>query len=314
MTESVFLNVVKKSGSFNATDRRWGMKMKKKVFATLLALFIAIGGSRTVLAAPEIMPDGTIFDAEYYAEMYPDVVNALGNDLDVLYQHYLTYGKNEGRKASADDTAIIQETQNTQGTVYTVEDIKNKNKSSYTAGTKFVYGPKLTQKELDEVAQEVTYFMNALETLPELDTVEKTLVAHNYLAQICSYAETWEKNRANTAWGALVYKETQCSGYARAKKALCDTMGVNCVYVHSDNSSHQWNMVEIDGVWYVVDVTFDDSSYGFYYFLCGSEFHEQSYDTTQYPICSEKGYDIMPYYEKLPESSSPFFYIAASIR
>lgn len=287
--------------------------MKKKVFAVVLTLFMAIGCRKTVLAAPEIMPDGTIFDAEYYAEMYPDVVNALGNDPDVLYQHYMTYGKEEGRKASADD-AVIQETQITQSVVYTVEDIKNKNKSSYTAGTKSVYGPKLTQGELDEVAQAVTYFMNALETLPELDTVEKTLVAHNYLAQICSYAETWEKNRANTAWGALVYGEAQCSGYARAMKALCDAMGVNCIYVHSDTTDHQWNMVEINGAWYVVDVTFDDSSYGFYFFLCGSEFHEQSYDTTKYPVCSEKGYDIMPYYGKLPESSSPFFYIAASIR
>lgn len=88
--------------------------MKKKLFVTLLTLSMLIGSNRTVLAAPEIMSDGTIFDAEYYAEMYPDVVNALGNDEDVLYQHYITYGKSEGRKPSTDGAAIIQEIQNTQ--------------------------------------------------------------------------------------------------------------------------------------------------------------------------------------------------------
>jgi len=69
--------------------------------------------------------------------------------------------------------------------------------------------------------------MNQLQLRPDLDTVEKVLVAHNYLAQYCSYAETWSENGANTAWGALVYQKAQCSGYARAMKALCDAMDIN---------------------------------------------------------------------------------------
>lgn len=50
-----------------------------------------------VQAAPRQMPDGTIFDAEFYAGQYPDVVAVLGTDPDLLYQHYLTCGKAEGR-------------------------------------------------------------------------------------------------------------------------------------------------------------------------------------------------------------------------
>ena len=52
-----------------------------------------------VYAAPKTMADGQIFDAEYYAATYPDVAQALGTDESALYQHYQTYGKNEGRKA-----------------------------------------------------------------------------------------------------------------------------------------------------------------------------------------------------------------------
>ena len=50
-----------------------------------------------VYAAPKTMPDGGTFDAEYYAQNNPDVVAALGSDENVLYQHYLKYGKAEGR-------------------------------------------------------------------------------------------------------------------------------------------------------------------------------------------------------------------------
>lgn len=43
------------------------------------------------------MPDGGKFDPTFYAASYPDVVAALGTNEKVLYQHYLTSGKNEGR-------------------------------------------------------------------------------------------------------------------------------------------------------------------------------------------------------------------------
>lgn len=41
------------------------------------------------------------FDAAFYAKTYPDVANALGTDATVLYQHYVNFGKAEGRKPNA---------------------------------------------------------------------------------------------------------------------------------------------------------------------------------------------------------------------
>lgn len=131
----------------------------------------------------------------------------------------------------------------------------------YKPGT--VYGPKLTQAELDEVASAVSRFASCL-PLSGMSDTDKVLAAHDYLVQFCSYAPDWSKNRANTAWGALIYGEAQCSGYARAMKALCDSIGVGCYYVHADdkaaNPSHQWNVVQVDGQWYIVDVQCNDSS------------------------------------------------------
>jgi hypothetical protein len=38
-----------------------------------------------------------IFDADYYAEQYPDLKAAFGNDETALYKHFMTYGIKEGR-------------------------------------------------------------------------------------------------------------------------------------------------------------------------------------------------------------------------
>lgn len=56
-----------------------------------------------------------------------------------------------------------------------------------------------------------------------------------------------------------------CEGYAKAFKVLCDQLGVPAVCVSglSDKSrtgsGHMWNLAQIGGVWYLVDVTWDDS-------------------------------------------------------
>ena len=74
--------------------------MKKTLLAAMAATMV-LSSSLTAFAAPETMPDGTIFDAEYYAQTNPDVVAILGTDKNALYQHYLNFGKAEGRRACA---------------------------------------------------------------------------------------------------------------------------------------------------------------------------------------------------------------------
>lgn len=73
--------------------------MKKKLVTMLLAsCILALTFSLTVCAEPVEVEAGVIFDAEYYAGTNPDVVNVLGDDEDVLYEHYKLYGAKEGRQ------------------------------------------------------------------------------------------------------------------------------------------------------------------------------------------------------------------------
>ena len=55
-----------------------------------------------------------------------------------------------------------------------------------------------------------------------------------------------------------------CDGYSRALKVICDKLGIPCILDTgmasngSHSELHMWNRVQIDGVWYGVDCTWDD--------------------------------------------------------
>ncbi len=82
--------------------------MKKRVLAVIVATMV-FSSSLTAFAAPGTTIDGTLFDAAYYAQQYPDVVAVYGTNPDALYSHYVNHGRAEGRRcymAATYDTAF----------------------------------------------------------------------------------------------------------------------------------------------------------------------------------------------------------------
>lgn len=63
----------------------------------IAAAFAVMFDSIDVAAAPKTMADGNVFDAEFYANAYPDVKAVFGNNEALLYQHYVAFGVYEGR-------------------------------------------------------------------------------------------------------------------------------------------------------------------------------------------------------------------------
>lgn len=86
---------------------------KRKILILMMTISVMCVNGITVCAAPERMSDGTIFDADYYADAYPDVAAAVGTDSAALYQHYINFGKAEERSATnpadAEKVAKMQE-------------------------------------------------------------------------------------------------------------------------------------------------------------------------------------------------------------
>lgn len=160
-----------------------------------------------------------------------------------------------------------------------------------------VYGPSLNSSQLMQVRRVVQSFKTNY-IRKGMSEYDKALAVFLYLRSNCSYARHGlQYNNANNAWGALVYNEAQCSGFARAMKALCDGVGVKCKYVHANskavNPSHQWNEIRINGKWYIVD-----AQSGF--FLAGSNTWKNMmgmrWNTKGLPKCSASDHKKFGFY------------------
>lgn len=163
-----------------------------------------------------------------------------------------------------------------------------------------VYGPKLSSRKISQVKAAVKSFCTKYIT-SDMSTVEKLMTAQLYMAATCTYAATWTKNDANTAWGSLVYKnsrgihEAQCSGYARGYKALCDGMGISCRYVHASSESHQWVQVKVSGKWYIIDPTCNTADNFWMFLICGKTYsakwgREMKWNKSSLPAVSGTDY------------------------
>lgn len=69
-------------------------------YRRLLALGVATVTLMSTTMGVSAMDLKDIFNAEYYAEQNPDIVEAIGDDAKTLYQHYVTSGLAEGRSGS----------------------------------------------------------------------------------------------------------------------------------------------------------------------------------------------------------------------
>ncbi|HBF8743552.1 TPA: transglutaminase domain-containing protein [Clostridioides difficile] len=167
-------------------------------------------------------------------------------------------------------------------TVYgmTAKEVTAKTPKSYVTGTNSVYGPKLSQAQLNSVAQATADFMNKKIT-KNMTTDAKILVAYNHIKNNTTYVDWNAVEGANTAY-TLVTKKGACSGMARSMKVLCDAMGIESYYVHSTSNDHQWNLIRFgDGRLYHVDIDANKSAGKDVIYKSLS--HPLPFDKTAYP-------------------------------
>ena len=106
----------------------------------------------------------------------------------------------------------------------------------------------------------------------------------NLLTQLPDFEEDPDNDNP---YGFLVHRKGICKGYTSSFQLFMDILGVECISVLGEANGaaeeweeHAWNMIRLDGDWYVVDCTWDDPlSYGAVsdalhhkYFLVTSDF------------------------------------------
>lgn len=103
--------------------------------------------------------------------------------------------------------------------------------------------------------REIDYIVSLVD--PAMSETEKALFVHDYM--IASYSYDTDVSNFD-ALSLLCERCGVCQAYSLAYMAVLRELGMDAVMVTSDEMNHAWNLVEIGGAWYHVDLSFDDPS------------------------------------------------------
>lgn len=90
---------------------------------------------------------------------------------------------------------------------------------------------------------------------------EKILFTNDYLCVQYQYDGTYNKETSYNAYGFLKTGTGVCQGYSLAFMAIMDRLGIQCDSVISSKMNHMWNLVQVNGKWYHIDVTWNDPTF-----------------------------------------------------
>lgn len=113
-------------------------------------------------------------------------------------------------------------------------------------------------------------FVTLLPTDNTLSVQEKVAYVNDKIVEVVETTEIVDdaKMYVNNAYGAVKYKKALSEGFAKAFKVCMDKLEIPCVvvygYISSENNfsfeTHAWNMVQVEGKWFVVDSFLNDTA------------------------------------------------------
>ncbi len=94
---------------------------------------------------------------------------------------------------------------------------------------------------------------------------EKEQYIHDFICENVKY-DKLKKQYSHEILGPLGQGVGVCEGIAKAVKILCDQLSIPCIVAISENNPeknikyrHAWNVIRINGSWYHLDATFDNT-------------------------------------------------------
>lgn len=122
---------------------------------------------------------------------------------------------------------------------------------------------------------------------PDMDEFAKVRAVNQYLCDHMTYDINYYSSR-----DAILLGRGRCQGYANVFKNLMNALGIPTDYIrgYADgdySSTHAWNRVLIQGVYYYVDVTWNDTTGRNSYLLIGEEEFNRDRSVIEYNPYSE---------------------------
>ncbi len=108
------------------------------------------------------------------------------------------------------------------------------------------------RKAFDEKVKEIVSKIGS-----DWSDYQKEKYIHDYVVNTMEYKKGVK--HSYDAYGGIINNVGVCEAYSESFQALCYAVGVNANQVFGNaGGAHKWNVVKLDGEWYMIDVTFDD--------------------------------------------------------
>ena len=131
----------------------------------------------------------------------------------------------------------------------------------------------MTKEETDKRQEEINVAIESLlsDITESMSDYEVTLKIYESIIKLVDYDTLGlEKQGSNLSaeipddlrsiYGVFVNKKAVCAGYSKAMQYLLNRCGIECTYVRSSSGNHAWNLINLEGDYYHLDVTWGDSS------------------------------------------------------
>lgn len=107
------------------------------------------------------------------------------------------------------------------------------------------------------VKNHIKYVQEQIAQNPKMTDMDKLVWIHDYIDRITTYKLDESNGFVHTAVGPFYYGYSVCDGYAKAMNLLLHEVGIEADKV--SNEGHAWSLVKINGEYYHVDATWDDT-------------------------------------------------------
>ncbi len=137
-----------------------------------------------------------------------------------------------------------------KGTEITIKGLFN----AYRIEYKFNYNE--TKEQTDIVLKHVRGIVKTL-GIDAMDDYNKIKTIHDYIVQNATYDIS---SVHASGYDNLVGRTSVCQGYAMITYLMMKEAGIDCRIITGSGKgiSHAWNIVQLDGLWYNIDCTWDD--------------------------------------------------------
>ena len=107
------------------------------------------------------------------------------------------------------------------------------------------------------VKNHIKYVQEQIAQNPKMTDMDKLVWIHDYIDRITTYKLDESNGFVHTAVGPFYYGYSVCDGYAKAMNLLLHEVGIEADKV--SNEGHAWSLVKINGEYYHVDATWNDT-------------------------------------------------------